>query len=147
MFAGIVEMFFGLSRIFYLTVALNFTMMMLIPIMNSHSQTIWQTQVPRSLQGRVFAVRRLIAQFSAPLAVFLSGIIGGLMDPGLLLAILGGLAAVFCLFQLFNKPLLDVENKELLDEMASQAAGNGKPRAPGTPAEPQPAGATGEARE
>ena len=46
-----------------------FCMMFFFPISNVHSQAIWQTQTPRELQGRVFSVRRLIAQFTSPLGV------------------------------------------------------------------------------
>jgi len=33
---------------------MGFFMEGMIPFMNAHSQAIWQTQVPRELQGRVF---------------------------------------------------------------------------------------------
>lgn len=57
-----------------------FFMMMFIngvttPIANIHSQQIWQTVVPPEFQGRVFAVRRTLAQVSGPLAMGLSGIV------------------------------------------------------------------------
>lgn len=44
-----------------------------IPILNGSNQAIWQSKVAPDVQGRVFAVRRLIAQISAPLAMVLSG--------------------------------------------------------------------------
>ncbi|HTQ80196.1 MAG TPA: MFS transporter [Thermoanaerobaculia bacterium] len=44
-----------------------------IPIMNGSSQAIWQAKVPPDLQGRVFAVRRMIAQFTTPIGDFSSG--------------------------------------------------------------------------
>ncbi len=88
--------------------------------MNSHSQAIWQTQTPRELQGRVFSVRRLIAQFTWPLGTALAGWAGGLFDPGLIVAILGILLAVFCLAQLFNPLLLRVEDKAWLDSLAAR---------------------------
>lgn len=43
------------------------------PIVNGCSQAIWQTKVPPGLQGRVFAVRRMVALSSVPLAYFLAG--------------------------------------------------------------------------
>ena len=70
--------------------------------MNSHSQSIWQAQTPHELQGRVFAVRRVIAQFSWPLSTALAGVLGGLFDPGIVYQLLGLDLAVFCIFQLFN---------------------------------------------
>lgn len=146
--AGIGELFFGLSRLFFLTVTLNFLIVALTPIMNAHSQTIWQTQTPRELQGRVFAVRRLIAQFSSPLAVFLSGVVGGLFDPGLFLAVLGGFTALFCLGQLFNRQLLRVEDKAELDRVAAEGNGGGVLVTPDVPpAGPQPTGVMSESRD
>lgn len=44
-----------------------------IPILNGSNQAIWQAKVAPDVQGRVFAVRRLIAQISAPLAMVLAG--------------------------------------------------------------------------
>ncbi len=117
--AGILQIIFGLSSLIYLTVAMNFLLIALIPIMNAHSQTIWQTQTPRELQGRVFAVRRLIAQFSGPLAVFIAGIAGGFFDPGMVLAVLGGIVVVFATFQLFNPYLVRVEDKAYLEQLVA----------------------------
>jgi MFS transporter, DHA3 family, macrolide efflux protein len=45
----------------------------IIPILNGSNQAIWQAKVEPDLQGRVFAVRRLIAQIAAPLAILSSG--------------------------------------------------------------------------
>ena len=41
---------------------------------------------PRELQGRVFAVRRVIAQFAGPFSTALAGVLGGLFNPGYVLA-------------------------------------------------------------
>ena len=38
------------------------------PVILSSSQAIWQTKVAPALQGRVFAIRRLVARSSLPLA-------------------------------------------------------------------------------
>jgi hypothetical protein len=43
------------------------------PIINGSSQAIWQQKVPHDIQGRVFAVRRLIAQFTVPLGFLSAG--------------------------------------------------------------------------
>jgi MFS transporter, DHA3 family, macrolide efflux protein len=118
--AGVVQIVYGLSPFLFLTCGMMFLLVGLVPIMNSHSQTIWQSQVPRELQGRVFAVRRVIAQFSAPVSTLLAGIAGAQFNPGVILAILGVIAVVFCVAQLFNPYLLQVENKQFLDELASQ---------------------------
>ncbi len=57
------------------------------PVINGASQAIWQTKVPPELQGRVFAVRRMLAQFTAPLGHLAAGpladrVFGPLMLPG-----------------------------------------------------------------
>jgi hypothetical protein len=91
----------------------------MVPFMNAHSQTIWQTQTPRELQGRVFSVRRVIAQFTWPLSTALAGVAGGLFNPGLVIAVLGGVLVVFCVAQLFNPTLMRVEDKAWLDDMAA----------------------------
>jgi MFS family permease len=44
-----------------------------IPIINGSNQAIWQSKVPPTVQGRVFATRRMIAQISFPVAVLLAG--------------------------------------------------------------------------
>lgn len=111
---------FGLSTVLYLTAVMAFISTAMIPIMNSHSQTIWQVQTPRELQGRVFAVRRLIAQFTAPLGVGLIGLFGGRFDPGAVIAALGLILLIFSVIQLFNKNMLRVEDKEWLDTMAAE---------------------------
>lgn len=92
------------------------------PLMNAHSQAIWQTQVPRELQGRVFSVRRLIAQFTSPISMALTGVFGGLFDPGAVIAVMGGIAVVFCIAQMFNPYLLRVEDKAWLDQLAAERA-------------------------
>ena len=90
------------------------------PLLNAHSQTIWQTQTPRELQGRVFSVRRLIAQFTRPIGTAVAGWLAGPFDPGYVLAALGSLLAVLCVAQLFNPYLLRVEDKAWLDELAGE---------------------------
>ena len=44
-----------------------------VPVVNGCSQAIWQTKVRPDLQGRVFAVRRMVTQVTAPLAFFVAG--------------------------------------------------------------------------
>jgi MFS family permease len=132
---GVLMIFYGLSQNLYLTVALNFLIVGLTPVMNAHSQSIWQSQTPRQLQGRVFSVRRVIAQFSAPLGVVIAGVAGGLLDPGMVLVVLGAFVALFCTGQLFNRYLLHVEDKAFLDNLAGTAPG-AEPEAPGDSVEP-----------
>jgi hypothetical protein len=44
-----------------------------IPLINGSNQAIWQSKVAPDVQGRVFSVRRLIAQVTAPLATVIAG--------------------------------------------------------------------------
>jgi hypothetical protein len=44
-----------------------------LPVVNASSAAIWQRRVPAGAQGRVFAVRRMVAQITAPLAYFAAG--------------------------------------------------------------------------
>lgn len=72
------------------------TMMMLmfitVNIANACSQTIWQSKVAPEVQGRVFALRRMISVSLAPIAYIVSG---PLIDHGLepLMAVDGALAS------------------------------------------------------
>ena len=50
-----------------------FLMMFFLPLVNGSNQAIWQAKVPPDIQGKVFAIRRLIAQISAPVAMILGG--------------------------------------------------------------------------
>jgi MFS family permease len=44
-----------------------------VPMVNSCAHAIWQTKVPADMQGRVFAVRRMVGLMSPPLAALLAG--------------------------------------------------------------------------
>jgi len=67
------------------------------PLINASNQSIWQSKVPPDVQGKVFAVRRLIAQITAPLSMLLAGPLADLvfepaMQPdGALVPVFGGL--------------------------------------------------------
>lgn len=50
-----------------------FVFLFVLPLINGCSQAIWQTKVPLAVQGRVFAVRRMVALSSMPLAYFVAG--------------------------------------------------------------------------
>lgn len=112
----------GLSVTFYLTVGLFFLAEATIPLANAHSQAIWQTQTPNELQGRVFSVRRLIAQFTWPFSTAMAGVLAGAFNPGYVLAGLGAVEVIFMIFQLFNPVMLRVEDKGYLDTLAAKAA-------------------------
>jgi MFS transporter, DHA3 family, macrolide efflux protein len=111
----------GFSQSLYLSSALIFLLGFSFPAANVHSQAIWQAQVPRELQGRVFAVRRVIAQCSGPLGAAIAGWAAGMFDPGITLSVMGAILALFCLVQTFNPYLLRVEDREYLEALAAKS--------------------------
>ncbi len=111
---------FGFSGWLYVTAAMAFVMSAMTPLMNAHSQAIWQRQTPVEMQGRVFAVRRRIAWFTIPFGSAFAGIAAGVFNPGWIMGVLGVLFLLFCIGQLFNPYLLRVEDKEWLDSLAAQ---------------------------
>jgi MFS family permease len=115
---GLIQFGIGMSGSFYLTIGLATTMALFFPVANTHSQAIWQTQVPRELQGRVFATRRVIAQATGPLGMALAGALAARFDAGYVTAGFAVVLVLFCIGQLFNRNLLHVEDKEYLDRMA-----------------------------
>jgi hypothetical protein len=51
----------------------GFCAMVFMPIINGSSQAIWQSKVAFDIQGRVFAIRRMIAWSMMPVAYLLAG--------------------------------------------------------------------------
>lgn len=107
--AGLAEILYGLSPAIALTAIAGFLGAAMHPILNAHSQTIWQTETPREMQGRVFAVRRVIAQCSLPIGTSIAGGLAGVIEPGLVLAGLGAVLALVCAAQFLNPVLRRVE--------------------------------------
>lgn len=61
-----------------------FLMMMVFPIIGGSSQALWQAKTDPDVQGRVFSVRRMIAQFTAPISVMLAGpLVDGVFQPAM----------------------------------------------------------------
>jgi len=120
--AGLAQVAFGLSTSLYFTAVASAMSAAMIPLANAHSQSIWQNQTPREMQGRVFAVRRVIAQCTAPVSTAMAGWAAAEMDPGFAMAILGGVAVVLSLAQVLNPAMTRVEDKEWLDNTASEKA-------------------------
>ncbi len=50
-----------------------FAVMAMVPIANTSSQVLWQLKVPPALQGRVFAIRRMVANAISPIAILAAG--------------------------------------------------------------------------
>ena len=63
----------GLRPNLYVTGAGVLLWYVVLSLMNTSSTAIWQAKTPRDVMGRVFAVRRMIAQFTVPLGDFSAG--------------------------------------------------------------------------
>jgi MFS family permease len=63
----------GLGRALPYWLAANFLTMFIIPLLNGSNQAIWQSKVAPEVQGRVFSVRRFIAQITAPISMAVAG--------------------------------------------------------------------------
>jgi len=71
-----------------------FLTMFFMPIIQGSSQAIWQSKVAPDVQGRVFSVRRLMAQITAPLAFLLAGpLADNIFEPAMQAG--GGLESAF----------------------------------------------------
>lgn len=119
--AGLANLFYGATPLVYLAAALAFLAGTHVPVSNAHSQAIWQTQVPFELQGRVFSIRRVIAQFTGPLMTGVLGWAAGVFNAGTLMAVMGGAMALFALLQCFNPIMLKVEDTEYLEGLAANS--------------------------
>ena len=108
----------GLSASLWVAVPALLALAFTGPVMNAHSQAIWQAQVPTEMQGRVFSVRRLIAQFTSPISVALAGVLAAHAAVGTLLVGLAGLVAAVALLQLLNPSLRRVEDRAYLEALA-----------------------------
>ena len=108
---GILQVVYGLSPLLLVTAFAAFLGTATSPMLNAHSQAIWQSHAPREMQGRVFSIRRLIAWAIRPLSTASAGMLAGILDPGAVLAALGLILALFCAAQFFNPYLLRVDDK------------------------------------
>jgi MFS family permease len=109
---------------------------LVIPIANGSSQALWQAKVEPDVQGRVFAVRRVLAQIAGPVAMLMAGpLADGVFEPLLqedgalagsvgsiigigpgrgiafLFIILGGLSIVFTLIAYLYPRLRNLEDE------------------------------------
>ncbi len=67
------QMLMGVGQGLLIWATASFFAQFILPILNGSNQAIWQAKVMPDVQGRVFSVRRLIAQITAPVAVALAG--------------------------------------------------------------------------
>ncbi|MFC5849014.1 MFS transporter [Deinococcus petrolearius] len=110
--AGVAHALSGAAGTLALTAAAVAAFGVMTPVMNAHSQSIWQSRVPAEMQGRVFSVRRLIAQFTAPVSTALAGVLAARLAPGGILVGAGLLITALCGLQLLNPVLRRVDAPE-----------------------------------
>lgn len=70
---GICSVIIGLTPTAAVVGIGTFGMYFVLPIINGCSQAIWQTKTPPDVQGRVFAVRRMIGASTVPFSYFIAG--------------------------------------------------------------------------
>ena len=67
------SLLFGIATTLPLWAVASFFSNFFLPIINGSNQAIWQAKVAPDVQGRVFSVRRLIAQVMGPIAAIIAG--------------------------------------------------------------------------
>jgi MFS family permease len=102
--AGVVSSIFltavGLRISIPLIAVCGFGFMFTMPLMNASSQAIWQAKVAPDVQGRVFAIRRMIAWSSGLIAPLLAAPLAdyvfkpGMAEGGALASVLGPIVGV-----------------------------------------------------
>ena len=63
----------GLRANPWLIATVGFVFLLTIPVINGCSQAIWLAKVPKDMQGRVFALRRMVAMSLVPIAYLVAG--------------------------------------------------------------------------
>lgn len=89
--AGLAVAAAGVRPSLALVTVTSVVLMAVVPVANTAAQVLWQLKVPPAMQGRVFSIRRMIAQGISPIAIILAGpLADGVFEP--LLADGGALA-------------------------------------------------------
>ena len=110
MLLAVFQVGFGLAPTLLLACVFSALFQGTIPMLNSHSATLWQTRTPPELQGRVFATRRMVAQGTLPIGTALAGLLATRLDPGRMLVVLGVILAVFTAAMFANRALMTIED-------------------------------------
>ncbi len=64
---------FGIGQSLPIWLVGAFFSMFFVPLLNGSNQSLWQAKVAPGLQGRVFSVRRLLAQVTGPVGTLMAG--------------------------------------------------------------------------
>ncbi len=81
----------------------------LLPIVNVSSETIWAATVPREILGRVYSVRRTVAQISNPIATLLVGILAEIVGLVQIITIFAVCGIVLLIYTWFFTSLSSIE--------------------------------------
>lgn len=93
-FTGMAAVLFGSGQTAVIWIVSGFMFTLFGPIINGSNQAIWQAKVAPDVQGRVFAIRRLIAWVSAPIGQLVAGPLADfVMEPAMMEG--GALAGLF----------------------------------------------------
>jgi hypothetical protein len=132
-------------------VAFMLATMLIVPLVNTSNQSIWQAKVAPDVQGRVFSARRLIAWFTNPISPIIAGTLADfVLEPsmqtssglsnvfgsifgtgpgagmGLLMFFTGLMAAMVGVIGYFIRPIRDAESilpdHDQLEKVAAPAA-------------------------
>jgi predicted MFS family arabinose efflux permease len=71
--AGLFLAIHGLAPSFVLVTAAGFALFLTMPFTNSANAALWQSKVPADLQGRCFAIQRVLSEAAMPLGYCLAG--------------------------------------------------------------------------
>jgi DHA3 family macrolide efflux protein-like MFS transporter len=72
-FQGVMLLCGGLRPNATLIAASAFLYLACVPVLNACSQTVWQSKIPPSMQGRVFSIRQMIPGATLPLGALMAG--------------------------------------------------------------------------
>ncbi|MFX0015323.1 MAG: MFS transporter [Promethearchaeota archaeon] len=94
-----------------------------LPTVNASSEAIWASTVPRELLGRVYAVRRTLAQITAPVTMLLSGIVAEFIGLYTVLTLSALCGLLILGYSWFLTPLPEVEQsiQEPKEEIIEEA--------------------------
>jgi len=73
MAAGVFLAAHGVVPSIWVVSAFGFLFFLTVPVMNASQDSIWQTKVPASLQGRCFAIQRVLSESAMPVGFILAG--------------------------------------------------------------------------
>lgn len=71
--AGLLLAVHGIAPSFVLVTVAGFVFFLTLPVINASNATLWQSKVPAGLQGRCFAMQRVLSEAAMPIGYCLAG--------------------------------------------------------------------------